>query len=71
MRALSEGRSNEFQPLRDELSRPLFEVTDAITSFRWDLDEIKRLHTRLSAAMKAETEHVASLKGAIGAKENA
>lgn len=69
VRAILDQRLADFQPLRDAMSKPLFEVTDAITSFRWDLDEIKTLHTQLSAAMRAETAHMANLKGAVGAKE--
>lgn len=68
--ALLRERLDEFQPQRDALSRQLFEVTDAITAFGWDLDQVKTLHTRLSAAMRAETAHIASM-GAIGAKEHA
>jgi flavin-dependent dehydrogenase len=50
-----------YQEQRDALSIPLFDVTDEIASFEWDLDEVKALHARLSASMKAETEHVAGL----------
>ena len=49
-----------YQEERDALSLPLFEVTDAIASFDWTLDEVKSLHSRLSAAMKVE---VAALAG--------
>ncbi|HSM40920.1 MAG TPA: NAD(P)/FAD-dependent oxidoreductase [Afifellaceae bacterium] len=51
----------EYQATRDELSRSLFDVTDAIASFQWDTDEIGALHLQLSDAMKAETRHVAGL----------
>jgi hypothetical protein len=40
---------------------PLLRITDAIASFSWDLDEVKQLHADLSAAMKAETNHLAGL----------
>lgn len=46
---------------RDALSLPLLRCTDAIASFSWDLDEVQQLHTHLSAAMKEETSHMASL----------
>ena len=36
-------------------------ATDAIASFSWDLDEVKQLHADLSAAMKAEANHIANL----------
>jgi flavin-dependent dehydrogenase len=50
-----------YQRERDALSLPFLRITDAIASFSWDLDELKQLHTDLSAAMKAETNHVAGL----------
>jgi flavin-dependent dehydrogenase len=49
-----------YQRERDALSLPFLRITDAIASFSWDLDEVKQLHVDLSAAMKAETNHVAS-----------
>jgi 2-polyprenyl-6-methoxyphenol hydroxylase-like FAD-dependent oxidoreductase len=50
-----------YQRERDALSLPLIRVTDAIASFSWDLDEIKRLHSELSEVMKAETNYIAGL----------
>jgi 2-polyprenyl-6-methoxyphenol hydroxylase-like FAD-dependent oxidoreductase len=50
-----------YQRQRDELSLPLIRATDAIASFLWDLDEVKQLHADLSAAMKAEANHIANL----------
>jgi 2-polyprenyl-6-methoxyphenol hydroxylase-like FAD-dependent oxidoreductase len=50
-----------YQSERDALSRTLFDITEAIASFRWSLDEVKFLHTQLAASMKAEAEHVAGL----------
>ena len=50
-----------YQRERDALSMPLMRTTDAIASFSWDLDEVKQLHADLSAAMKAEGHHIASL----------
>jgi flavin-dependent dehydrogenase len=61
-RAVLDGRLRAmagYQQARDVLSIPLFEVTDAIASFRWNLDEAKALHARLSASMKAEVNCVA------------
>jgi flavin-dependent dehydrogenase len=63
-RAVMDGRPRAmagYQQARDVLSIPLFEVTDAIASFRWSLDEVKALHARLSASMKAEVNCVAQL----------
>jgi 2-polyprenyl-6-methoxyphenol hydroxylase-like FAD-dependent oxidoreductase len=50
-----------YQRERDALSVPLMRATDAIASFSWDLDEVKQLHADLSAAMKAEANHIANL----------
>jgi flavin-dependent dehydrogenase len=50
-----------YQRERDALSMPFMRTTDDIASFSWDLNEIKQLHEDLSAAMKAETNHVAGL----------
>lgn len=61
-RAVLDGRERAFaryQDERDSLSRPLFDVTDTIASFAWDLEEIKAHHLRLSDAMKAEASHIA------------
>jgi 2-polyprenyl-6-methoxyphenol hydroxylase-like FAD-dependent oxidoreductase len=54
-----------YQQQRDELSMPLFEVTDAIASFVWSLERLKDLHFALNAAMKAEC-GVLSKRGAMG-----
>jgi flavin-dependent dehydrogenase len=50
-----------YQRERDALSLPFLRITDAIASFTWDLDQVQQLHADLSAAMKAETNHVADL----------
>jgi 2-polyprenyl-6-methoxyphenol hydroxylase-like FAD-dependent oxidoreductase len=50
-----------YQAERDALSLPLLRTTDAIASFSWDLDAVKQLHAELSAAMKAEANHLAGM----------
>jgi len=56
------GRALEnYQRERDALSLPFLRVTDAIASFSWDLSEVKQLHAEMSAVMKTETNHIASL----------
>ena len=50
-----------YQRERDELSLPLLRTTDAIASFLWEVDEVKQLHADLSAAMKAEANHIAKM----------
>lgn len=64
VRALLEGKARsleEYQQERDALAKPLFEVTDAMTSFQWTLEEVRSLHTQLSASMRAEGHRIASL----------
>jgi flavin-dependent dehydrogenase len=61
-RAILDGSALEaYQRERDMLSEPLFRNTEAIASFRWNLDEVKTLHASLSASMQAETEYIAGL----------
>ncbi|MEZ5421037.1 MAG: NAD(P)/FAD-dependent oxidoreductase [Vicinamibacterales bacterium] len=43
-----------YQEARDELALPIFDVTDAIASFAWDLPAVQRLHRHLSEAMAHE-----------------
>lgn len=56
----------EYAEVRDELSLPLFEVTDAIASFAWDLDALKGLHKALNKAMKREVDWIAGRAVAAG-----
>jgi menaquinone-9 beta-reductase len=63
-RAILDGRAGAleaYQHERDALSEPLFHVTEAIASFRWNLDEVKTLHSSLSTSMRAECEYMAGL----------
>ncbi len=46
----------EYERIRDELSLPFFELTDAIASFDWTLDEVQQLHLRMSEVMQREVE---------------
>ena len=50
-----------YQSTRDELSQELFEITDAIAGFEWDLDALKPLHLSLSKAMNHEVEALLGL----------
>jgi menaquinone-9 beta-reductase len=62
--AIADGRPaalQAYQQERDTLSRALFQISDSIASFRWSLDEVKVLHTRLSTAMRAESERMAGI----------
>jgi 2-polyprenyl-6-methoxyphenol hydroxylase-like FAD-dependent oxidoreductase len=51
----------DYAALREELSVPLFEATDAIVSFDWDLDSVRRHHQDLNRAMKREVEWLTAL----------
>jgi flavin-dependent dehydrogenase len=44
----------EYQDQRDAASLELFETTDAIASFAWDLTKVRLLHERLAKAMSRE-----------------
>ena len=63
-RAVTKGEEfafADYQAERDTLSIPLFEATDAIASFAWDLDALKEHHLALNQAMKAEVRRLADL----------
>jgi menaquinone-9 beta-reductase len=51
----------EYERVRDELSLPLFEVTEAIAGFDWTLQELGLRHRALSVAMQREVEHLSAL----------
>jgi menaquinone-9 beta-reductase len=50
-----------YERTRDELSRPLFDATEAIASFDWSLQELAVHHRRLSAAMQQEVRHMTAI----------
>jgi flavin-dependent dehydrogenase len=47
-----------YEQLRDQLSVPLFDTTEAIASYDWSLSEVQSLHLELSDAMKREVSHL-------------
>lgn len=55
-----------YETVRDDLSRPLFDVTEAIATNGWTIDELVGLHRDLSAAMKREVVHLADLADLAG-----
>ena len=62
--AAVQGSANAFAAYaaqREALSRALFEITDAIASFAWNLDTLRQWHLELNTAMKHEVEHMAKL----------
>jgi menaquinone-9 beta-reductase len=55
--AIAAGREASFaayQQQRDALARDVFDVTDRIASFGWDLDALRPMHEQLAAAMAKE-----------------
>ena len=52
-----------YQHNRDEVARGLFDVTDAIASFAWDLSEIRVLHKTLADEMSREVKVMAGGSG--------
>jgi 2-polyprenyl-6-methoxyphenol hydroxylase-like FAD-dependent oxidoreductase len=63
-RAVLEGTESalaRFATMRDELSMPFLEATDAIASFDWNLETVRRHHETLHRVTKREVEHLAAL----------
>ena len=57
----SEHRLEAYQRARDERAAGLFDVTDAVASFDWDIPKVQELHRSLSDEMKKETLEVTQL----------
>lgn len=55
-----EGLS-EYQPVRDERVKGLLDVTHRISSFDWDLEEVKEHHLELNRQMNAQVEVLRAL----------
>jgi 2-polyprenyl-6-methoxyphenol hydroxylase-like FAD-dependent oxidoreductase len=51
-----------YERVRDDLSRPLLDATDAIASFDWRLPDLQELHNQLSAAMQEEARFLRALR---------
>lgn len=65
--AVVDGVMARYAAARDDLSRPLFEVTDAIAGLNWGLEQIKVLHQSLNESMKREVVHLLTLGDAHAA----
>jgi 2-polyprenyl-6-methoxyphenol hydroxylase-like FAD-dependent oxidoreductase len=50
-----------YQSNRDELSGELFDLTDEIAGFEWDLEQLQPIHRKLSHAMNHEVEALLGL----------
>jgi flavin-dependent dehydrogenase len=53
-----------YQTTRDALSRQLFEVTESVAAYDWDLDAIRRLLRRVSSAMSDEVDLLSARQSA-------
>ncbi len=51
----------DYEAQRDAVSLELFEITDAIASFNWDLPAVRVLHERLAKAMSREVKQLVSV----------
>jgi flavin-dependent dehydrogenase len=47
---------HDYEHTRDRLSEPLFDITEAIASYNWDLEELRGRLRELSQAMRPEVE---------------
>jgi len=61
----TEAALADYQSARDVLSRELFEITDAIAGYEWDIEALKQLHLNLSKAMNREVEAMLELNGEL------
>lgn len=50
----TEAALDRYERVRRALAQPVFDATEAIASFDWDIDTLKRHHTTLSRAMSRE-----------------
>jgi flavin-dependent dehydrogenase len=57
----------DYEQVRDRLSLPLFDATDAIARFDWDLCEVQQLHLAMSEAMDAEVAALSDLGSTVAA----
>jgi 2-polyprenyl-6-methoxyphenol hydroxylase-like FAD-dependent oxidoreductase len=60
-----QGALARYQETRDEIATGLFEVTDEIASFEWDLPTVKDLHLKLSDEMKREVTVMAERRQSV------
>lgn len=56
----TEAAMRRYAETRDALSLPLFEATEAIAAFDWDLETVKAHHQSLNLAMKREVAAMAA-----------
>ena len=51
-----------YEGTRDRLSRDMFDVTEAVAAYDWNLDELRHLLREVSAAMADEVDHLQSMQ---------
>ena len=51
----------EYEHTRDRLSREMFDVTEEIAAYDWELDRLRHLLREVSSAMSDEVDHLQSL----------
>ncbi len=61
VRTATEDGWTSYQETGNVLSLELFELTDTIASFAWNLDELKQLHKQMSDEMRREVEYLVRL----------
>jgi flavin-dependent dehydrogenase len=57
----TESALAEYQETRDHLSYALFELTDDVAGYEWDLDSVKRMHLQMSEEMNREVAFLTEL----------
>jgi flavin-dependent dehydrogenase len=57
----------DYERMRDRLSGPLFDITERITSYQWDLGELRERLLELSQAMRPEVDALLALDRAPAA----
>jgi hypothetical protein len=50
-----------YESTRDRLSRDMFDVTEAVAAYDWNLDKLRHLLRDVSAAMADEVDHLQSM----------
>ena len=58
-----------YQAKREQLSRSLFDATEAVASYEWDGEQVRALLRQVSSAMSDEVDHLQSLpdlRGGVG-----
>ncbi|HET8915491.1 MAG TPA: hypothetical protein VFM91_07290, partial [Propionibacteriaceae bacterium] len=58
----------EYERTRDRLSHYLFDVTEAIAAYDWELDRLRHLLREVSSAMGDEVDHLQALPGPVVAQ---